>query len=75
MLFAVNSYDENSVVGCGYVSDHYLETLPNHQNLELLGVTDLKPERAQVLATHYGLNIYNCWRPSWPIRRSSSSST
>ena len=59
MLFAVNSYDENSVVGCGYVSDHYLETLPNHQNLELLGVTDLKPERAQVLAKHYGLNIYN----------------
>ena len=59
MLFAVNSYDENSVVGCGYVSDHYLETLPNHQNLELLGVTDLKPERAQVLAKHYGLNIYD----------------
>ena len=59
MLFAVNSYDENSVVGCGYVSDHYLETLPNHQNLELLGVTDLKPERAQVLTKHYGLNIYD----------------
>ena len=48
-----------AVVGCGYVSDHYLETLPNHQNLELLGVTDLKPERAQVLAKHYGLKVYN----------------
>jgi predicted dehydrogenase len=47
-----------AIVGCGYVSDHYLETLPNHQNLELLGVVDLKPERAQVLAKHYGLRVY-----------------
>ena len=67
-------YDENSVVGCGYVSDHYLETLPNHQNLELLGVTDLKPKRAQVLAKHYGLKVYDSLEailadPGGPARR------
>ena len=46
------------IVGCGYVSDHYLETLPNHPNLDLAGVTDLIPERAEVLASHYGLRVY-----------------
>jgi predicted dehydrogenase len=47
-----------AVVGCGYVADHYMETLENHSNLQLLGVTDKRIERAEVLAKHYGVNVY-----------------
>ena len=31
-----------AIVGCGYVADHYLETLPNHPRLALQGVADLE---------------------------------
>src|SRR5262245_14014744 len=47
-----------AVVGCGYVADHYMETLENHPNLELLGVTDRKIERAEILSKHYGVKVY-----------------
>ena len=48
-----------AVVGCGYVSDHYMESLHRHSNLNLLGVCDKLPERAKVLADYYGLDIYD----------------
>jgi hypothetical protein len=47
------------------------EGMSPQSSLELLVVPDLKPKRAQVLAKHYGLKVYDCWT----IRRSSSSST
>lgn len=46
------------IIGCGYVCDHYMETLDRHPNLELKGITDLIDERAQRLATHYGVDVY-----------------
>ena len=47
-----------AIVGCGYVGDHYLETLSNHPHLDLLGVSDLIHSRAQVLADYYGTKTY-----------------
>lgn len=47
-----------AVIGCGYVADHYLETLERHPNLTLLGVCDLERKRAEILADHYGVDIY-----------------
>src|SRR5262245_40945049 len=37
-------------VGCGFVADYYASTLPNYPDLELVGVTDLNPDRAARLA-------------------------
>lgn len=48
-----------AIVGCGYVSDDYLESLPNHPELKLLGVTDRDSVRAQTIAGRYGLRIYD----------------
>jgi predicted dehydrogenase len=47
------------IVGCGYVSDHYMETLERHPILEVQAITDLEADRAQRLADHYGLKIYS----------------
>jgi predicted dehydrogenase len=47
-----------AIVGCGYVADHYMETLANHPHLDLRGVTDLISSRAQIIADHYGTRTY-----------------
>jgi predicted dehydrogenase len=47
-----------AVVGCGYVADHYMETLHYHPELTLVGVTDKQRNRAEILANHYGLEVY-----------------
>ena len=47
-----------AIIGCGYVADHYLMTLKDHPILELTGVTDLKRDRAEAVARHYGTTIY-----------------
>ena len=47
-----------AIVGCGYVADHYLETLPNHPRLALQGVADLNLDRAKAVAKHYGTRVY-----------------
>jgi predicted dehydrogenase len=47
-----------AIVGCGYVSDYYLKTLPLHPQLTLLGCFDKMPERAQHLAQRYGIRQY-----------------
>lgn len=47
-----------AIIGCGYVADHYLKTLKDHPILELTGVTDLKRDRAEAVARHYGTTIY-----------------
>jgi predicted dehydrogenase len=39
-----------AIVGCGYVADFYMSTLPNHAQLELTGFFDRNPERAQRFA-------------------------
>ncbi|HEY0240306.1 MAG TPA: Gfo/Idh/MocA family oxidoreductase [Friedmanniella sp.] len=47
-----------AVVGCGYVVDDYLRTLPEHPELTLVGVTDLDQSRAQRVAERYRTRCY-----------------
>jgi predicted dehydrogenase len=47
-----------AVVGCGYVVDDYLRTLPEHPELTLVGVTDLDQTRAQRVAERYRTRCY-----------------
>lgn len=47
-----------AIVGCGFVADYYLATLPLHPELKVLGVTDRMSERAQLLASSYGVSQY-----------------
>jgi predicted dehydrogenase len=44
-----------AIVGCGFVADYYIATLVNYRRgLELAGVFDRNPERAQRFAAHHG---------------------
>jgi predicted dehydrogenase len=43
-----------ALVGCGYVADFYMRTLRNHPELELVGATDIRPERAKQFCDHHG---------------------
>jgi predicted dehydrogenase len=47
------------VIGCGYVFDHYMTTLPLHPGLDLAGVADRNMERARQVGAYYGLNVYD----------------
>src|SRR5690606_4049974 len=44
--------------GCGYVADYYVTTLANHPELELVGVADRDPERADRFARHHKLHRF-----------------
>jgi predicted dehydrogenase len=44
-----------AIVGCGFVADFYLRTLPSHPELELLGVTDRQGDRATKFAQFYNI--------------------
>jgi predicted dehydrogenase len=46
------------MVGCGFVSDFYLMTLPNHPNLTLAGVTDRDQSRAKRCGTYHQVRVY-----------------
>lgn len=43
-----------AIVGCGFVADYYVTTLPNHPELELAGVYDRDAERARRFAGRWG---------------------
>ncbi|WP_405868565.1 Gfo/Idh/MocA family protein [Streptomyces sp. NBC_00005] len=45
-------------IGCGYVADFYIATLPNHPDLSLRGVHDSDAERAKKFSEHHGLRPY-----------------
>lgn len=47
-----------ALVGCGYVADFYLATLPAHPELEVAGVFDRLPERMATLSRTYGVPTY-----------------
>src|SRR5690349_20130096 len=47
-----------ALVGCGYVADYYLATLANHPGLELAGVHDRDPDRAERFARHHRARKY-----------------
>lgn len=48
-----------AIVGCGFVADYYLSTLPGHPELILLGVADRDPERTRRFAAHHGTHGYD----------------
>src|SRR6186997_2721777 len=48
-----------AIVGCGFVADYYIQTLPNHPGLELVGVMDRDPKRAERFARYYSLTRYD----------------
>ncbi|HSV69335.1 MAG TPA: Gfo/Idh/MocA family oxidoreductase [Methylibium sp.] len=47
-----------ALIGCGYVADFYLATLPAHPELQVAGVFDRLPERAATLSRAYGVPAY-----------------
>ncbi|MFT6073166.1 MAG: putative dehydrogenase [Akkermansiaceae bacterium] len=47
------------VIGCGYVFDHYMTTLPRHPGLQIAGVVDRDMARAQQVGRYYGLKVYD----------------
>jgi predicted dehydrogenase len=47
-----------AIVGCGYVADFYMSTLPNHPQLELSGIFDRNPDRAQRFAEFHHVRRY-----------------
>lgn len=46
------------IIGCGYVFDHYMTTLPGHQGLDLAGITDRDPAALARAAAYYKLPTY-----------------
>jgi predicted dehydrogenase len=47
-----------AIVGCGYVADYYLRTLPNHGNLTLAGVWDANAEALNRFARYWSVRPY-----------------
>lgn len=47
-----------AIVGCGFVADYYLVTLPSHPELKVLGVMDKDAERAELLSGLYRVAKY-----------------
>jgi len=47
-----------AIVGCGFVADFYLKTLPLHPALELVGVMDRDADRAARFAAYYSVPTY-----------------
>jgi predicted dehydrogenase len=46
-------------VGCGYVFDIYMRTKWAYPEMEICGVYDLDIARANVVAKHYGIQVYS----------------
>jgi predicted dehydrogenase len=45
-----------AIVGCGFVADYYMQSLPLYPNLELVAVTDRDPQRLGEFADFHGLS-------------------
>ena len=48
-------------VGCGWVADLYLSTLKSHPRLELAGVYDSDPVRADAFARHHRVRKFDSY--------------
>ena len=46
------------MVGCGFVADYYINTLPEHPELELTGVFDQNLQRAEKFSRFYSVPYY-----------------
>jgi predicted dehydrogenase len=51
-----------AIVGCGYVADFYLKTLPCHPELELVGVMDIDDSRASHFASYHSIPKFNSFK-------------
>src|SRR6185295_426674 len=47
-----------AIVGCGYIADSYVRTLPLYPELQLLGVVDRDPSRSARFSKHYSVPSY-----------------
>lgn len=50
-----------AIVGCGFVADYYLATLPAHPELELVGVADRDRERADRFAAFHHVRRFDSY--------------
>jgi predicted dehydrogenase len=48
-----------AIVGCGFVADYYLKTLPNYPELEIVGVMDRVKQRAEHFSAYHSVPIYD----------------
>jgi predicted dehydrogenase len=48
-----------AIVGCGFVADYYLKTLPNYPELEVAGVTDRVKSRTEHCSTYHKVPAYD----------------
>lgn len=46
------------IIGCGYVFDHYMSTIGQYSQLNIVGVADIDTERAAHVGAFYGLKVY-----------------
>lgn len=47
-----------AVIGCGFVADYYLSTLPFHPELDLVGVSDIDEDRLKAFSSFYNVTPY-----------------
>ena len=47
-----------AIVGCGFVADQYMQSLPRHADLELVGVADRIQAHAERFSAHYRVPTY-----------------
>lgn len=47
-----------AIVGCGFVADFYVATIPNHPELSIVGAYDRDPQRGVAFAAHYTLDWF-----------------
>jgi len=47
-----------AIVGCGFVADYYMKTLPGHPELELVGVMDRDQDRASRFSAYHSVPTY-----------------
>jgi len=47
-----------AIVGCGFVADYYLKTLPNYPELEIAGVTDRVKSRIEHFSAYHQVPTY-----------------
>lgn len=50
-----------AIIGCGFVFDIYMRTIPAHPELSIVGVFDIRRDRAKKVAAHYGLRTYDSY--------------
>lgn len=50
---------KTAIIGCGYVADSYMLTLPAHRELDLVGVHDRDESRREAFRSHHGVRAFD----------------